>query len=187
MQLPFVERRLPFGESPKTSKRSHYHLADPFLAYWYRFVHPSLSLLEQDLVDDVWSTTRVGLVQHQATVWEDLARRSAAVAPLAGHRFFPGAPWWGSGADGAPLELDVVAESLDGRALLVGEAKWERSTDVAAAAGRLRARAARFFQAPKVRTRAPVEIVYALWCKRPSGAAPDDVVVFGPDDVCRRG
>ena len=37
------------------------------------------------------------------------------------------ARWWGNGIDRRPMELDVVAESLDGRTLLIGEAKLSLS------------------------------------------------------------
>lgn len=37
------------------------------------------------------------------------------------------ARWWGNGLDRQPMEIDVVAESLDGRTLLVGEAKLSMS------------------------------------------------------------
>ena len=33
-------------------------------------------------------------------------------------------PWWGPGKQRVPLELDVVAESLDGSSLLIGSVKW---------------------------------------------------------------
>ena len=38
-------------------------------------------------------------------------------------RFRNAARWWGSGLDRKAMEIDVVAESLDGGTLLVGEAK----------------------------------------------------------------
>jgi hypothetical protein len=56
-------------------------------------------------------------------VWEELARRSVVTLELAGHRWRAAAPWWGTGTDKQPLELDIVAESEDRKALLIGEAK----------------------------------------------------------------
>ena len=39
----------------------------------------------------------------------------------------PNARWWGSGLDRKAMEIDIVAESLDGETLLVGEAKLSLS------------------------------------------------------------
>ena len=58
-------------------------------------------------------------------VWERLVREEIHRKPLPGceERFRNAARWWGAGLDRQPMELDVVAESLDGKTLLVGEAK----------------------------------------------------------------
>ena len=37
----------------------------------------------------------------------------------------PAGRWWGTGVDRKPQKIDVVAESLSGDSLLVGEVKWE--------------------------------------------------------------
>ena len=37
MELGFVEREIPFGEHPKSSKRSLYKIVDPFIDFYFRF------------------------------------------------------------------------------------------------------------------------------------------------------
>ena len=37
IDLGYVRRELPFGESTRSTKRSLYRLDDPFLLFWYRF------------------------------------------------------------------------------------------------------------------------------------------------------
>ena len=43
IDLGYVRRELPFGESTRSTKRSLYRLDDPFLLFWYRFVVPNRS------------------------------------------------------------------------------------------------------------------------------------------------
>ena len=58
-------------------------------------------------------------------VWEELVRDTLLRKPLPGEtcRWRNPARWWGSGSSREPMEIDVVAESPGGDALLVGEAK----------------------------------------------------------------
>ena len=79
----------------------------------------------------------------------------------------PASRWWGNGR-GGPIEFDVVAESLDGESVLIGEAKWASRPDVARWRAELRVRAE---SAPFLRGR---RLVTALWVK--DGAEGGDTV-----------
>jgi hypothetical protein len=47
-QLHLVERRVPVTETqPHKSRRGIYRLRDPYLRFWFRFVHPNRSMLER--------------------------------------------------------------------------------------------------------------------------------------------
>ena len=180
IDLGYVRRELPFGESPRSTRRSLYRLDDPFLLFWYRFVAPNRSRLEHDLIEPVLGEVLAQLPGHVAEVWEGLARDSVVRLPLHGVRWSPAARWWGKGADGASLEIDVVAESTDRRQLLVGEAKWSDRADPAALFAALARKAARL---PFRRGR-PVR--HALWLKRGAAAVrsgPDRAPVVGPAAV----
>jgi hypothetical protein len=65
---------------------------------------------------------------HIAGIWEDLARKSVAKIDIAGLVWKPAQPWWGNGLNGKPMEIDVMTESVDGEALLIGEVKWGKKT-----------------------------------------------------------
>jgi DNA-binding transcriptional ArsR family regulator len=129
LDLGLVRRDLPFGATTRDSKRSLYRLADPFLRFWFRFVEPNRSRLAARLVADVERDVARSLPQHVASVWEDLVRESVPHARYLGIGWGPAASWWGPGRDRTPLEVDVVAESLDARHLLVGEASWADRVD----------------------------------------------------------
>lgn len=121
-ELDIVAREIPFGEPERSGKRALYKLADPFLRLWFSIVAPRRSMLMQ-------ASQRVRLklfderLSHLcAMAWEDLCR--LAVPRLSerfgGREFGLSRRFWlGNGP-----EWDVVAESVAGGALLLGEAKW---------------------------------------------------------------
>lgn len=139
IELGLAEREVPFGEAPRTSKRSLYRIADPFTRLWFRVVAPHRGEL---VTGSVRSRTAL-LARHWpglvAATWEDLCRQRlpALAHPRLGVAgdWRPGGRWW----SGAAPEWDVVAEDVAERRLLLGEAKLgggELRAEVAALASR---------------------------------------------------
>jgi hypothetical protein len=177
IDLGYVRREVPFGESVRSTRRSLYRLDDPFLLFWYRFVAPNRSRLEMDLIDPVRAEVQARLAGHVAEVWEWLARRSVAHRTIDGLRWNPASRWWGRDAGGDPLEIDVVAESSDRRHLLLGEAKWSDRTDPAGIlAGLVR-------KAQRIPFRRGRPVHHALWLKHPTGSQMDGASIITPDAV----
>lgn len=125
IELGYVRREYPFGETARSTRRTLYKLADPFLRFYFRFVEPRRSLIELGLGDQAAREVSAEFNEYVATIWEDLARDSVPHGRIGGMSWKPAGRWWGAARDGAPMELDVVAESADGAAILVGEAKWQ--------------------------------------------------------------
>ncbi len=167
IDLGYLRKEVPFGEDERSSKRTLYRIDDPLVAFWFRFVQPARTLLQRDLLEPVEATLRTAFPQYCAEAWEVLARESVPRLRIGGISWGPASRWWGNGRDG-PIEFDVVAESLDGESILIGEAKWASRTDMARWRSDLRARAT---SAPFLRGR---RVVCALWVKE--GAEGDDIV-----------
>jgi len=126
-QMHLVERHVPVTErQPGKSKKGVYHIADPFLRFWFRYVHPNRGSLEIGLVDAVLQQRiRPTFEQFVGYAFEDAAREH--VAYLAQQGALPFLPerigsWWDRQA-----EIDVVAVSDTEGSLLVGECKWSNS------------------------------------------------------------
>ena len=115
IELGYVRREVPFGENPKSSKRTLYSLNDPFLRFYFRFVQPNQSVLELGITDPVEAQLDAEFSAHTAGIWEDLARRSVPFLKVRGLQWGPASRWWGHDAGGRAQEFDVVAESLDGK------------------------------------------------------------------------
>ncbi len=124
--MNLVRREIPFGSDPKSGKRSLYRIDDPFLRLWFRVVASRRAMLaaaprETRLAQ--WHRLRPNL---EAMAWEELCRMSVPLLHRTDNALAPYGPWlpahryW----HGNDPEFDVVASSVDGRRLLVGEAKW---------------------------------------------------------------
>ena len=179
IDLGLVRRDLPFGAAPRSSKRSAYRIADPFLRFWFRFVEPNRSRLEARLLEAVARDVERDFALHVSGIFEDLVRQSVPRARYLGQDWGPAASWWGPGRDGSAMEVDVVAESADGRRLLVGEVKWSDEIDFARELGELRRKAANLPPADGK------EVQLALWARSPHRSRARDVAVFSVRDVLR--
>jgi AAA+ ATPase superfamily predicted ATPase len=125
--LHLIERRLPATIPPErrqTSRTSRYHLADPYLRFYFRFIQPNLGLVEQELTGVLWQRI---IEQFRAfvglTAFEKLCREWTLVQARAGRLPFPpeivGSHW------SKDTQVDVVALNWREQAILVGECKWQ--------------------------------------------------------------
>jgi AAA+ ATPase superfamily predicted ATPase len=137
-EMDFVRREIPFGSNPASGKRSLYRIDDPFLRLWFRVVAPHRAVLAEAPRDTrlaYWHRYRTGL---EAYAWEELCRMAVPMLHLDDSPLAPLGPWepaqryWRGNAP----EFDIVARSVDGQRLLVGEAKWSAREREVARAGR---------------------------------------------------
>ena len=155
IDLGYLEREIPFGESAKTTKRTLYRIADPYLDFYYRFVAPNHSFIELERYAPVNAQLAASLNSHVARWWETVCRNAITGNTIDGITFGEARRWWGSIiVDGKPqdVELDVVAESIDRKYILLGECKWTGGEDAEMLTARLQhlATALPFAQGKKV-------------------------------------
>jgi len=124
--LRLIERRIPATIPPqrrRSSRSSRYHLADPYLRFYFRFIAPNLGLVERELTSLLWDRINeqfrafVGL-----TAFEELCREWTLVQARAGNLPFPpeivGSHW------AKDAQVDAVALNWRDKAILLGECKW---------------------------------------------------------------
>ncbi len=129
IQMTYIRREIPFGESPKKSKRGVYRINDPMMDFYYTFIMPNMSSLARGRRNIVMEKIESYFTVYVSGHWEHLCREAVSGNNLFGHRWGEASRWWGSvrGNDRGPyheMEFDVIAESTDGQALLIGECKW---------------------------------------------------------------
>ncbi len=132
--LGYVSREVPFDESPKKSKKGLYHINDSLLRFHYQFIVPYRSILELRKVDTVMQVVQTQLPQFIGQCWELLCREYVSGNVIDGVAYNVASRWWGKifppgDKEGKMVELDVVAESIDKKHILVGECKWTHDED----------------------------------------------------------
>lgn len=124
--MRLLRRETPFGSPPRSGKRSLYRIEDPFLRLWFRVVAPhraALAAAPRETRLGYWKRARTALESH---AWEELCRLAVPTlhrteSPLGAlGPWEPAQRYWRRNEP----ELDVVARSVDGKRLLVGEVKW---------------------------------------------------------------
>lgn len=128
VDLGFLEREVPFGTNEKSSKKSLYKIADPFMAFYYQFVVPNRSFIELGRRKPIEQALDLHLGEYVSMRWERMCRDAITGKEYNGVLYGQAQRWWGSvlNEEGKPeqIEIDVMAESLDKKTLLVGECKW---------------------------------------------------------------
>lgn len=128
--MRLVERRLPIG-ADASSRGGHWHLRDPFLRFWFRFVFAYQDDLESGLdVHSLYATEIApALHDHIASEFEDHCRRWTR----AEHPVTRVGSWWGPalhelrkvGARSSE-EIDIVGMARN-RVTVIGEARWRNA------------------------------------------------------------
>jgi len=120
-RLRLIERNVPVTASGKKSKRSRYRVADEFLRFWFRYVEPHRSSIEEapEVVYD--GTIEPDLPTHVATTFEDVCEEAVWEGIRRG-TFEPysevGRWWYGE------EEIDIVGLAPNDDRVLLAECKW---------------------------------------------------------------
>lgn len=132
-EMSYVSKEVPFGENEKKSKKTLYHFADPFMAFYYKYVAPNKSYLALGRPEKILNRIQKDFNSHVGGLWETICRQAVSLNDLFGSEWGVASRWWGSVpmrdekekvTGHEEIELDVVAESMEGDKLLIGECKW---------------------------------------------------------------
>lgn len=175
-ELALLDRETPVTDP---DGRSVYRLTDHFLRFWFRYVAPNRSPLEQGHTAPVRETVAETLPAHVSWAFEDVCRQAVRTPsfPVACSRV---GRWWYDGQ-----EIDVAGVDETTETLLLGECKWTTDPVGPGLLGGLES------LEPAVRWHGDDRsVVYALFSKR--GFTPaledladerDDLHLFTPADV----
>lgn len=147
LNLGIVERVVPFGENLGTTRKSLYSIADPFFAFWYRFVGPSAEAVELGAGRAIAKEVCGGqaLPTYEGAQFERVCREWAARKnrdarlPFLATSF---GRWWGPDpALRKQVDIDLVVANVTTRQIACGECKWRGAFDETQAIEALRHRA----------------------------------------------
>lgn len=147
-RLRLIDREVPVTASAKQSKRSRYQVADEFLRFWFRFVEPNRSSIEEAPAVVYNGTIEPNLPDHVATTFEDVCREVvwAAIRRDELGPYSEVGRWW-YGED----EIDIVGLAPDDDRTLLAECKWTTDPVGHSLAATLRDKAERVQWGPDTR------------------------------------
>lgn len=177
IDLGYVRRETPFNISVKSTKKSLYKISDPFMNFYFSFVIPNKSRLEYGLIEQVWNEINGKFSQYVSEIWEELCRNAVPGMKIEGIMFNPAQRWWGNGTDGKPMEIDVVAESIDKSTILIGEVKWIDNISMKKIRNELKAK---IENVPFIQNRKVLQI---LFLKRAPEKKFKEIIIVEPADV----
>ncbi len=114
--LEYLEREIPVTEKPR-SRKSLYFIKDQFFDFWFKFVRPNTSLLEQN-VDEVLNRIKRGFELHVSHVFEKVCQELLFyISPI---KFTKIGKWWHK-----DKEIDIIAMNEQAKEILFVECKWQ--------------------------------------------------------------
>ena len=123
-ELGYVERRVPATvRRPDKSRKGRYVITDPYLRFYFRFLHPNLSFIERGMRAQAINLMNDHLVDFIGThTFEELCQDWVAVQADQGNLpFLPDrvGSFWSQQA-----QIDVLAINWRTKDILLGECKW---------------------------------------------------------------
>ena len=119
IETEFVVRRVPITEGVK-SKKGKYYISDNFVAFWFRYVNPNLSAIEEGIFDI--DEIRKDYSNYLGSVFEKVAKQflielnKRRMLPF---RFSKIGPWWHKDE-----EINLIALNDREKKVLFVEVKW---------------------------------------------------------------
>ncbi len=114
----FVLRELPLTE-PVTSKMGRYYIADQFVAFWFRYIYPNLSNIEEGLYSA--AAVKKDYSQYMGFVFEKICRQVLFELIRRGNMSFDKVgKWWYK-----DVEIDLVGLNAEKKDILLAECKWQ--------------------------------------------------------------
>ena len=118
MDIHVVRREYPVTQT-RESRNAFYSLSDNYYDFWFEFVYPNKSLIEEDRQELLMDNIGENLWVHYSHVFEDICRDLIWHLP---YNYNKVGRWWHK-----DVEIDVVALNEKKREILFGECKWSNN------------------------------------------------------------
>ncbi len=135
IDLGILERLVPFGENPETSRQAIYRVAEACYDFWFRFVMPYTSEVEGGLGETIARAI------PESQISDYLGKRFEGVCAewLVGQAKHGSLPieatsigsWWGTNPETkSQTDIDVLAANKLSKEILIGECKYRSEFNV---------------------------------------------------------
>ncbi len=173
MELGYIKREIPFGENIKSTKKTLYRIEDNFINFYYKYLVPNKSEIELGLTDIVFEKIKNSLPVLYSGIWENVVRKKVSGSELFGIKWSLASRYWESSKNSG-IEIDIMAESVDKKSILIGEVKWKDKTDSESEMEKLKEKAQKI---PFIRNR---NVIYSLFLKQ---SIAKNKFIITPEDL----
>ena len=97
------------------------------MEFYYTFIIPNLSNIVRGRKNFIIEHIEQHFSDYVSSFWEHICREAVSGNKIFGKTWKEAHRWWGSiktGNSVKQLEVDLIAESIDGTSIIVGECKW---------------------------------------------------------------
>ncbi|MFD3158708.1 ATP-binding protein (plasmid) [Haloimpatiens sp. FM7330] len=126
IELQIIKRHVPSGEK-ETSKKTIYKIQDNLFNFWYKFIFPNTTLIEQEMIDYIYEnkikpefSNYIGHIYEKICIDYLNRKNKKMLLPFVFEKI---GSWWGNN----PIkkrqeEIDILAISEN--KAIIGECKW---------------------------------------------------------------
>lgn len=126
-ETDFVDRAVPVTEDATKSRRGHYHINDPYLRFYYRFLSRFQARLALGEYDEILAQVAAEMPEFiEQTTWTDLCREWVLRASV--HGRLPVALADVGGAWIRKTELPIVGVDQEAKVAVFANASWRDET-----------------------------------------------------------
>jgi AAA+ ATPase superfamily predicted ATPase len=119
IDVNFVKRIVPITENIK-SRKGRYYIGDNFLKFWFRYIYPNLSSLEEGIFDI--ENIKKDYPSYLGYVFEDICKEF--LVNINQFKFTKIGKWWHK-----DKEIDIVALNEKTREITFVECKWQNKVN----------------------------------------------------------
>lgn len=117
LEVRMIKRVVPITERV-TSRFGRYYLSDNFLKFWFRYVYPNLSSIEEGIFNV--TTIRKDYNTYLGYIFEDVAKQFLIKEKIENFQLTNIGKWWYK-----DKEIDIVALNEQTKQILFAECKWQ--------------------------------------------------------------
>jgi len=121
VEVKMIKRIVPITESEK-SRFGRYYLSDNFLKFWFRYIYPNLSLIEEGVFDV--NTIKQDYNTYLGEVFEEVCKQFLIINGEKIFSFTKIGKWWYK-----DREIDIVALNEQSKQILFCECKWSENVN----------------------------------------------------------
>lgn len=125
IQLGILRKETPIGN--KSNRKTIYIVDDNLFNFWYRFILPNMSIIQNDMIDVAYERIMSQMSMYMGYIFEEICKQYMWRLNIKNETpfvFTELGKWWGNDPiRKEETEIDIMA--TDGNDLIVGECKWK--------------------------------------------------------------